>query len=81
MNAALAAIRRCGSRHPKDWLRARCEFNRELWPLIQELRLPELVPYPLPRGPVFLDGSGIRVTSSPSKLPAEGGERRSRQTG
>jgi hypothetical protein len=65
----------------KDWLRPRCESIRELWPLIQELRLPELVPYPPPRAPVFLGGSGIRVTSGPSNPPAEGGQRRSRQTG
>jgi hypothetical protein len=30
-----------------EWLRPRCESVRELWPLINELRLPELEPYPL----------------------------------
>jgi hypothetical protein len=64
----------------KDRLRSRCESIRELNPLIQELRLPELEPYPLPRsGRPFLGGQGIRVTSDPSKLPAQArGQRRSR---
>src|SRR6202035_4796903 len=52
----------------RDWLRARCESIRELWPLIQELRLPECEPYPLPRsGRSFLGGPNIRVTSQTNK--------------
>jgi hypothetical protein len=55
----------------RDWLRARCESIRELWPLIQELRLPECEPYPLPpwgtpRGRHFLGGPNIRVSSRPA---------------
>jgi hypothetical protein len=51
----------------RDWLRPRCESIRELWPLIQELRLPECEPYPLPPwGRPFLGGPSIRVTSRPA---------------
>jgi hypothetical protein len=62
---------------PKDGLRPRLESAR-LHALIRELRLPELEPYPPPRTPAFLGPPGIRVTSGPSKLPAEGGQRRSK---
>jgi hypothetical protein len=64
----------------KARLRSRCESIRELCPLIDELRLPELEPYPLPpSGRPFLGGPSIRVTSGPSKLPAQArGQRRSR---
>jgi hypothetical protein len=65
----------------KDWMRPRCESIPELHPLIKELRLPECEPYPPRRAPVFLGGPGIRVTSGASKLSAERGQRRSRQTG
>jgi hypothetical protein len=47
----------------RDWLRARCESIRELDPLIDELRLPECEPYPLPPGwRRFLGDPSIRVT-------------------
>jgi hypothetical protein len=51
---------------PKDGLRWRCESIPELWPLIRELRLPELEPYPSPRPRPFLGGQGIRVISRPA---------------
>ena len=37
----------------KDRLRSRCESIRELSPLIEELRLPEVVPYECARGSAF----------------------------
>jgi hypothetical protein len=69
-------------RDGRGGLRPRLESVRELFPLIEELRLPECEPYPLPRNwRQFLGGEDIRVTSGPSKLPAEVSQRRSRQTG
>jgi len=66
----------------KTQLRVALESVRELRPLLDELRpkLPELVPYPLPPNFYgFFGGTSIRVTSGPSKLPAqEGGQQRSR---
>jgi hypothetical protein len=68
----------------RDRLRACLESIRELHPLLDELRVkvPECEPYPRPAGwRQFLGGEDIRITSGPSKLPAEGGRRRLRQTG
>ena len=68
-------------RDGRGGLRPRLESVRELFPLIEELRLPECEPYPLPPNwRQFLGGEDIRVTSGPSKLPAEGHTRRSKQT-
>ena len=67
----------------RDRLRACLESIRELHPLLDELRVkvPECEPYPRPANwRQFLGGEDIRVTSGPSKLSAEGGQRRSRQT-
>ena len=68
----------------RDRLRACLESIRELHPLLDELRVkvPECEPYPLPPNwRQFLGGEDIRVTSGPSKLLADAGQRRSRQTG
>jgi hypothetical protein len=68
-------------RDGRGGLRPRLESVRELFPLIKELGLSECEPYPLPQNwPKFLGGEEIRVTIGPSKLPDEGGQRRSRQT-
>jgi hypothetical protein len=67
----------------RDRLRACLESIRELHPLLDKLRakVPECEPYPRPAGwRQFLGGEDIRVTSGPSKLPDEGGQRRSRKT-
>ena len=64
----------------RDQLRACLESIRELHPLLDELRVkvPECKPYPLPPNwRQFLGGEDIRVTARPSKLPAEGHQRRS----
>jgi hypothetical protein len=64
----------------RDRLRACLESIRELHPLLDELRVkvPECKPYPLPPNwRQFLGGEDIRVTARPSKLPAEGHQRRS----
>jgi hypothetical protein len=68
----------------RDQLRACLESIRELHPLLDELtvKVPECEPYPRPAGwRQFLGGEDIRVTSGPSKLSAEGHQRRSRETG
>ena len=68
----------------RDRLRACLESIRELRPLLDELRVkvPECEPYPRPAGwRQFLGGEDIRVTSGPSKLAAERGQRHPRQTG
>jgi hypothetical protein len=68
----------------RDRLRACLESIRELHPLLDQLRVkvPECEPYPRPAGwRQFLGGEDIRVTSGPSKLSAEGHQRRSRQAG
>lgn len=65
----------------RDQLRACLESIRELRPLLDELRVkvPECEPYPLPPNwRQFLGGEDIRVTSGPSKLPAQGRRGRSR---
>jgi hypothetical protein len=64
----------------RDRLRACLESIRELHPLLDELRVkvPECEPYPRPPNwRQFLGGEDIRVTSGPSKLATERGQRRS----